>query len=148
MFFFITPPCPVFPNSKSGENIQGVPGKPLGLVFRRGKPPVVPSSIVESSNSTSLCLSALSSNRVGSHERLGPCGDRPTPCCSANQALGALRLSNITLHSCNPVLQHNRELPTLSDAHRYVLVRPPAEDAPWSPSPPHRSPRPPPLAPP
>ena len=45
------------------------------------------------------------------------------------------------------MLQHNRELPTLSDAHRYVLVRPPAEDAPWSPSPPHRSPRPPPLAP-
>ena len=34
------------------------------------------------------------------------------------------------------MLQHNRELPTLSDAHRYVLVRPPTEDAPWSPSPP------------
>ena len=97
---------------------------------------MVPSSIVESSNSTSLRLSALFSNRVGSHERLGPCGDRPTPCCSAHRALGALRLSNITLHSGNPVLQHNRELPTLSEAHRYVLVRPPAEDAPWSPSPP------------
>ena len=121
----------------------------MGLVFRRGKPPVVPSSIVESSNSTSLCLSALFSNRVGSHERLGPCGDRPTPCCSAHRALGALRLSNVTLHYTLVILCSNTTgsfqlLVTLIDMCLSVHpLRMPLGPPPL----PHRSPRPPPSAP-
>ena len=92
LFFLIIPLCPVFLDSKSGENIQVAPGERYGPgIQERDAPAVRPTSLRP--NCTPCCcrLSTLDSRRVDSHHASrrgkGPRGDRRAPCCSIDRAL-------------------------------------------------------------
>ena len=120
LFFLIIPVCPVFPDSKSEENIQEAP-KP-GIQEREAPavkppPPLRYSSTYYTTMLLLLACPHLMLHRVDSHASWraeGPRGERRAPCCSMPRHV------SLMLHCGNLGCFH----PTLAAAHRYVLVRP------------------------
>ena len=119
LFFLIIPLCPVFLDSKSGENIQVAPGERNGPGIQERASPCSATRTLHRNSAALLSALHASSYRVDSQMPPGEVWDGPR---RRTGSLLLYRPRSMPQHVFSPTLYCCLH-PTLT-AHRYVLVRP------------------------